>query len=302
MQSYLVELLAFSQENQQWIEDRIQRAIHPNGWKKTANWLRYWSLTGVCITIFGTLIAIIITVGIFATNRVSQESEFRGTTQTRLANIETRLGGIEGSLLSLRATQAANLPTDKKNIAEAKAILDTAKQSAIKLPASVVEHSGKNFINAASKEPAAWDVALRFAEYRSYLNTFNPDVIPSGKRNTKTEYWIMSPSGYARPSLDVTGIVPADQAARFNRIGEGLKTDTGYGNAFIISTRGGVILDGYELKNVVFQYTHIVYRGGPLQAKNVYFIGCTFDFISDKNSKEMVAAILSSPAISLGLS
>jgi hypothetical protein len=220
----------------------------------------------------------------------------------KLDGLTQRMATIEGKLDGLIIQRFAAQPTDKKNIAEAKAIINTAKQSAIKLPPSIVEQSGKAFINAASKEPAAWDVALRFAEYRSYLNTFNPDVIPSGNRATNTEYTLSSPIGYAKPSLSITGLVSADQAARFNRIGEGLKTDTVYGNAFIIVTGGAAILDGYELKNVVFQNTHVVYLGGPLQLKNVYFIGCTFDFISDNNGKEMVAAILSSPAISLGLS
>ena len=302
MQPYLVEAVALNEDNQNWVREEIRRAINPNGWKKTANWLRYWSLTGTCIAIFVALVTIVITLGIFATNRVSQESEFRGATQTRLTNIETRLGGIETSLLALRAAQAANLPRDKENIAEAKAILDTAKQSAIRLPTNVVEQSGKNLIEAASKEPAAWDAAVRFAEYRSYLNTFNQSVFPSATKSTTTEYLVTTPPGYPPPSFSVAGLVRTEQAARFNPIGQGLKTNTEYGNSFIIVTGGGLVLDGYEFRSVVLQNAHIVYRGGPLQMQNVYFIGCTFDLVPGTNGKKMVAAILSSPAISLALS
>jgi len=256
----------------------------------------------VSITVFFACIAIIITLGIFATNRVSQESEFRGTTGQQLKTIEQHLSSIDTAILALRVGQAANGPTNKKNVADAKQILESAIKNAIRLPANVVEQSGKDFIGAASKEPAAWDAALRFVEYRSYLNTFNQSVIPSGPRNTNTQYTITSPLGYPPPSLSVVGLVRADQAARLNRIGQGLQTDTEYGNAFIVQVGSGVILDGYELRNVVFQNVHVVYQGGPIQMKNVYFIGCTFDFVSDTHGKEMAAAILSSPAINLAFS
>jgi hypothetical protein len=98
--------LAFSEDNQNWIREEIRKAINPNGWKKAANWLRYWGVLGFCITFFVGLLAIVTTLGIFTTNRISQESEFRGTTTQQLKTIEQRLTTIDNALDLLRAQAA----------------------------------------------------------------------------------------------------------------------------------------------------------------------------------------------------
>ena len=99
--------MPFSEENRNWIREEIGKAIHPNGWKRVADWLRYWSILGVCITVFVALIGIIITLGIFVTNRVSQESEFRGTTDQRLKTIEQTLSAIQNRLGLVQAQVVA---------------------------------------------------------------------------------------------------------------------------------------------------------------------------------------------------
>lgn len=293
MQSYLAEDMALSEENQKWVRDVIQEAIYPNGFRKAANRLRYWGVLGVCITAFVALIAIAVTLGIFGFSGRTEETLFRGKTEEKLKSIESNLAGINTTLLALRAAQAANLPTDKKNIGEAKAILASAKQSAITLPADVVEQAGKNFVEAASKEPAAWDAALRFAEYRSYLN-LALNILPSpGARTTTTIYTSKGVDGFSAPHFSIAGLIPKDKAARFNPVGSNLNSDTAYGNQWVILTGGGLLLDGYEVKNVVFTSVHIVYRGGPLRMENVYFVGCTFDFSLNAHGQDIVVAILS---------
>jgi hypothetical protein len=299
MQSYLVEAVALSEDNQNWVREEIRRAINPNGWKKTANWLRYWSLTGICITTFLTLIAITITLVIFATNRVSQESEFRGTTQTRLTNIETRLGGIETNLLALRAAQAANLPTDKKNIAEAKAVLDMVKQSAIKLPANVVEQSGRAFIDASSKEPAAWNVALGFMSYRSVLNNYNRAVqtvnVPAG---SNTNFEIRGVPGKAIPTVSEIpyGVAPTD-AARYELIGKNLNEHLKFGTAQLILTGGAVNFDDHYVKHVFFINVEIHYTGRPLVLQDVVFVNCNFIFENTPPARQLGQVLVASSPV-----
>jgi hypothetical protein len=294
--------MPLSEDNQKWVRDEIKSAIFPNGWSRVANRIRYWSLPAACVGGVLALVAIVINQNNSLNNRVSQESEFRGSTTVRLKTIEDRLSGIEKSLLTIRIGQASSSPISQRNIKDAKQVLESAKKDGVQLPTDVVEQSGKNFIKIASKEPAAWDVALRFAEYRSYLNTFNPSVLPPGARLPGTMYTAMVEVGYTPVAFSVVGAVPIDKAARFNKIGEALRFNTNQGNAFIIGVGGAVSIDDYELRNVVFQSVHIMYRGGPLQTKNVYFIDCTFDFPSSLNGQEIATAILSSPSINLALS
>ena len=70
----------FSEENQKWIHNEIRESIHPNGFRKVADRLRYWGLLGVCITVVVALIATLVTLIVFTTNKVSQEAEFRIST------------------------------------------------------------------------------------------------------------------------------------------------------------------------------------------------------------------------------
>jgi hypothetical protein len=69
-----VEIVAFSEHNQNWIREEIKKAVHPNGFKKVADRLRYWSLLGICVTAFLALVAMVITLGISTTNRISLRS------------------------------------------------------------------------------------------------------------------------------------------------------------------------------------------------------------------------------------
>jgi len=293
-QSYLAEGMAFSEDNQNWIREEIRRAINHSGWKTVANWLRYWGILGIFITVFVALLAIVTTLGIFTTNRISQESEFRGGTQVRLTNIETRLGGIEASLLALRATQAANQPTDKKNIAEAKAILNAAIQSAIKLPPNVVERSGKAFIDAASKEPAAWDAAQAFLDYRSVLNV---PSMPVGRitREFTTHYTTDNLLNMEKAALSVLGATDAANAAQLRHINgpdmnQGIPTQP----SFLIYENATFQLDTMFLRGVIFRDSRIIYKGGPIVLQGVYFINCTFAIERQPAGQSLANAILSS--------
>jgi hypothetical protein len=303
MQCDLVESVPLSQDNQNWIREEIHQAMHPNGWRKALDVLRYWGVLGTVVTAFLALIAMAITLGIFSANKISKESEFEGTTSTRLADVEKRLGAIETGLLALRAVQAANKPTDKTSIAQAKEILATAQKNSVQLPADVIEQAGRSFIEASSKEPAAWDAALRFVQYRSYLNiTLEVLPLPSGAKDTTTEYFGNAAAGFPRPALSIAGLISKDKAARFSPIGKDLTTDTGFGNQWILATGGGLALDGMQFKNVVFRNVHVVYMGGPLEMQNVYFVGCTFDFVRGAHGQEIAGDILSSPAVTATIS
>ena len=59
MHCFSAESVAFSEENQKWITEEIQKAIHPNGFKKFANGLRYWGVLTACITVFVGLVGVL---------------------------------------------------------------------------------------------------------------------------------------------------------------------------------------------------------------------------------------------------
>ena len=128
--------MAFSEDNQNWVREEINKAIYPNGSRKIANFLRYWGLLAVCIGAFISVIAMAVSLGIYVANTMGRESEFRGTTSQQLKTIEQRLSGLESTLNFLRAQTVAQkysaIPVVelKKHQSE----LATARQTLSRIP------------------------------------------------------------------------------------------------------------------------------------------------------------------------
>jgi hypothetical protein len=94
----------------------------------------------------------------------------------RLSAIEQNVSGIRADVSGMRLSQTATNPKDPRNIQEAKRVLREAEKNKVKIPPSVVEDTGKKFLEAAKDDPSAWGAALAFADYRSYLNLPNLPV------------------------------------------------------------------------------------------------------------------------------
>lgn len=65
---------------------------------------------------------------------------------------------------------------------------------------------------------------------------------------------------------------------------------------------GGIqILDGITWINVVFENTHIRYKGGPLRLRNVRFVNCTFDVPESPRGDQLLdIAILGESSATVG--
>jgi hypothetical protein len=101
------------------------------------------------------------------------------------------------------------------------------------------------------------------------------------------------------PNFFWVGTAPREQAAQVMKIGKDLDAEQALGVAFLFGYGGGMILDGMQLRNVVFQEVHIVYSGGPLKMTNVFFLNCTFEMKPDTNTLKLASAALTpGPAIS----
>ena len=76
-------------------------------------------------------------------------------------------------------------------------------------------------------------------------------------------------------------------------IGKDDNKDKPAGIGILEASGGGMVLDGWQLRNVIFQNVHIVYNGGPLIMNNVYFVNCTFEMKADKNTQGLALASFS---------
>jgi hypothetical protein len=93
------------QEQKELIAEEVRSQIaeqinifQPHGWRRLVRLLRDLGPVIASVSFVLALVVAVITLALFATNKVSQEGEFRGTTGTRLNSIETRLTKIENRL------------------------------------------------------------------------------------------------------------------------------------------------------------------------------------------------------------
>lgn len=271
-------------EDKKWVQDTIAEAIEslrPRGWRKLIHLLRELGPVIGSVAFVTALIAILVTVGIFASSRLREESEFRGRTGERLNSIESGIKSLTATVEAIRLRQVSENPTDLKNIVEVKELLKTAKTAGTKLNEEVVKNAGAKFIRAVNKNPDAWSAAAAFVDYKSFLNTALPRGMQGLPQTTTvydtTHYNVSSVDNQPRPKVGfLVGGVPRDKAAVYELIGEGLNEKNPVGDPYLVLQGGNTAIDNHQIKNVIFKNVNVLYYGGPVKLENVYFINCTF--------------------------
>jgi len=157
--------------------------------------------------------------------------------------------------------------------------------------------------SAPAHGDAAWEAAVRLADYRSFLNG---TLVSIPNKSLQTTFSVAAmvtsrPKPGARPSdwkdsefqFRFYGPVTND-CARSVRLAN--KSDPCAAGPSLIELYGlqreGVdrvlLLDGYYFKDMVVRDMVIQWNGGPFEAKNVAFLNCTFDFKQQAPSEPFV--------------
>jgi hypothetical protein len=215
----------------------------------------------------------------------------------RLSSIEVYIRDNGGFIAGLRLQQSAVNPTDPKDVSTVKNVLETAKAKKTKIDPIVVESVGKKFVEAGAHNPDTWDVAMALVSYRSYLNsrpTFADRPIATSPQGTMTEiYDTQNILNKGTSQMYSVGLGTPDNRAEFRHIG---LPDANEGhhnpNAFLLFDKTEVLLDNLYARNVIFENSHIVYKGGPVVLYNVTFVNCTFDVIRRNTGQEFAERIL----------
>lgn len=210
---------------------------------------------------------------------------------------------IKSLLAPQRLQGAAIQPTSSKNQKIAKDILSKAQQKSIpEIPASVVERAGKSFIKAASKpDPQVWEVALDFMSYRSSLNAARQPspftTIPSESLTTHYHIGTLVP-GKPKPAMKwMPPLVPAEEAARYDHIGQDENTGVKMQPRGLFLSGGAASLDGEQIRNIVFERVEIHYSGMPVILENVLFINCSFVFDNSDRSRQLGETLLTTSPV-----
>ncbi|MGO8792682.1 MAG: hypothetical protein ACLQVL_35570 [Terriglobia bacterium] len=107
------EEMALRSEDKLWIKGEIQEALRPHGWRKAAHWLREWGLVAVVITAILALVAVVVTLAIYASNHLEQNARFQKGTEDFQKSMEDfkgesskRLEKIEEAINTIQASQS----------------------------------------------------------------------------------------------------------------------------------------------------------------------------------------------------
>ena len=219
--------------------------------------------------------------------------------------IETFVLDNGGFIAGLRLQKNANL-ADPKNIEETTHVLSQARAAKIKISADVIAATGKKFVDLSKNDPTAWNAALAFVNYRSFLNADEePSLKNPDSSATTTSYYRINylDSGGRLPAISAYGQAPSSQAARLNSIGSNFNKWRPLSKAFVVVEGGsGVVIDNMDMKNIVFRNTRIRYAGGPVIMENVYFVNCTFELVQRANGQLFADTLLSASPISFSAS
>jgi uncharacterized membrane protein YeaQ/YmgE (transglycosylase-associated protein family) len=198
--------------------------------------------------------------------------------------------------------QISNTPNSPKSTFEAKQLLSVARAAEIKkISLPLLEETGTKFIEAGLEDPAAWNTALEFLNYRSFINAssnvprFTPPLIDD---EVHTNYRFNTVN-HASPKMHVSGFSPPDSEALLNAIGQNQNRELPQGRAYIFMEGETLVLDGLQLRNVVLNGVTVYYEGHSVIMTNVYFINCKFAFSANDNGQDLAKFVLiSGPALS----
>jgi hypothetical protein len=221
---------------------------------------------------------------------------------TTLFHLEMEMSGIEslirnngGYIAGLRLKEASQKPEDPRNISEVTNILAEAKKSKLNIDRDTITQVGTRFMQAANANPAALDAVSACAAYRSELNSPPFDlssIHPPSKGAFSTNFYRVPLS---LGQMYHSGSAPAGEAAQFGHLGESFNANIA-GPEWVLFKGGSIKIDGYRMKRVVIRDALVIYKGGPVDLRDVYFINCTFDVKYSVTSERLYALLLAGGA------
>jgi hypothetical protein len=247
-----------------------------------------------------------------------------GTFALTLYNQHGTLSRIEAALPSIQMEENGTGVLNEEKIRKVADLVDQSLKTGTYISPQVLEKTGKKLLEVAgdansSLAPSAWLTASELLRYRSTLNAVStssrfvgiPNEVSVSSLPPSLEIGAFTfnavstdPSVYPDDSRDkpytfVLGpVVPLEQAAVSQRIVQPIKEAGTKGPAYIVfDSTIHFILDGFQLKHVVFRNGHIVYHGGSLILEDVYFVNCTFDIPRTQVGRELGNTLLASESI-----
>lgn len=232
------------------VREIVREELKPSAVRRVFDNLRYWGLLAAIVSVILALLGMVITLGVFATNKLTQEADFRARTDERLKQLDESSRKLEEKVQKLEVSLSAfATKISLQNISAldktqfAKALPELTK---LKLPPTPQSRPSQEVLQTIAtklhetdpKSPDYWPAVLKFLEYAT--NSSQPQSRPA--------------AGQAEFH---TGQHTFDSLKVLN---------------------SHVYLDGGRLIDTVFENSLITFTNEPVAMTNVRFINCRFEF------------------------
>lgn len=200
---------------------------------------------------------------------------------------------------------ALSVPDFNKELPQLNRTLVAATLGATPTSASVIRDLHKKLTEVLrhNNNADAWQATVSLASYHSAFNQ-NPFLGFAAKPikipHPETAFYNHGapPIGETEPVMSAPGSsATKETGAWYAPVGLDLNQDSPSVNPFIRLDGGGVVLDGHQIRNVIFVGVHIVYNGGPLILDTAIFINCHFSIQQSRASEDFIARSLESDRV-----
>lgn len=185
-------------------------------------------------------------------------------------------------------------------------ILEGARDHEVIISPSVLQRTGRRFIQASDKHPNAWSATKATLDYSSFLNErlgqaptvanakdVGPDSLPySFELHTKPNSGSSEQSPVLVAKIKVEGGASPENSARLERLSSPQPPASGAKLIEIEGKTDTIVLDDEYWKNVVIKDAKVEYDGGPIKLESVYFVNCEFIVPQTPGGRAFAAAIL----------
>jgi hypothetical protein len=233
----------------------------------------------------------------------------------QLRGLSQQVGVLQGQISQLNENQRklTNLQVDSINsrVESARSTKSIGPKEVSKIGKSLISLSESNDSGIST---LAWNALVNLLSYRSFLNVENSPAAHEkfgptlpGKWEITARFDVHIKKGEGPGSATATfpnKLVPGSQSFIYEPLNIG-EIPVREGHAFVRMTAEGPVrfaIDGYRLRNVIFDGVTIEYDGGPLIMENVYFVNCTFEVKPTNSTRQFTLAVLQSVPTSFSVS
>ncbi|MGB9485543.1 MAG: hypothetical protein WCD04_05450 [Terriglobia bacterium] len=325
IEEFLAEEMALTKAQEKWVREQSGAAVkapweeesHPPWYERHAGLV---ALVGVAAAVAGVVVAVAFVLAPHMEK--DMRNDLAADIDAKLKNrgidhLSEDVAGIRGRLDSIqpfvedlikdRMHRAARLNQKDfgSELPRIKQVLTAAAKENVTVPIEDIKAIGKNAIEASSgnskQASLAWQIVLNLVSYHSSFNSMYKPTAPliPLRNGVGFKYYYVSAKKNDFPKAEITreAGVPSKQAARYDFIGVDQNLDKPFGPAFLILTGGSVILDGFHIRNAVFEGVEIHYVGGPVILENAIFINCTFVIGNNDPGRRLGESMLASSSV-----